>query len=937
MSAASVIGRDEEFAAIHAFLADVEEGPRALVLSGEAGIGKTVLWERGIEEASRSFSRILTCRGVEAEASLSFAGLSELLGQALWAVAPSLVSPRRHALEVALLLVEPGEHPPDAHAVGLAVLDMLSILAESGPVLVAIDDAQWLDSASAGVLQIAARRLRQERVGLFATARWGSDGAAAVTGLDSVFPEAGRERISVGPLSPAAVHRLLKERLGLELTRPELARVHEATAGNPFFALEVGREIVRTGTRPAAGRMLRVPDSLRELLGGRLGRLPGETLDILLLVASLARPTVEAVAAAHGDRDRVLRGLETAAQEGVVTVDGSQIRFAHPLLVSICYEEAPIWKRRAVHRALAGAVGDVEERARHLALAADGPDAVAASSLAAAAEQAAARGATATAADLAELAAELTPDDPGLARQRRFRAANLFRLAGDVERAVAMLEQVLREASPGLERADVLFELAVTQSGGVRIQAERCDEALIEAESDDARSARILAMRAGCHLLEAEAGEALDAARAAIERAERAGDPSALAMAIAYAGRAEDYFGDTESGLVERGVEIEDALALKLEWNYSPRYVLGRRLMRTGEVDLARAILEEFAASALERGDEVSRVMALWPLCVLEWLVGRWELARAHAASAYELTQQTQHSHAAQWVGRAKALVEADLGMVDEARASAEEGLRYARASAYHLSVLFTLAVLGRLELALGDLRSARAYLGDVPEQLLAGQVNDPTLPAWADAIETLVANGELEHARACLDTYESNAARLGSAWAVAAAARCRGLVEAGQGNLAGAFTAFDVARSELAGRPFPLELGRTLLCLGTVLRQAQQRRAARETLAEAQRIFEELGARPWAERATAELMRISGRAPAPEELTGTEQRVAELAAQGLSNKQIAAELFMGVSTVEAHLSRIYRKLGVRRAGLAARLVEPRGGTTKSVDEVAQA
>src|SRR4029077_1902033 len=180
------------------------------------------------------------------------------------------------------------------------------------------------------------------------------------------------ERLPVGPLTLAAVRHLLEERLGLELTRPELVRVQEATAGNPFFALELGRELVRTNTRPAPGQALRVPESLHELLGSRLARLPGETLDVLLLVAALARPTVELLTSTYGERDRVLEALEAAAQEAVVELDDSAVRFTHPLLASICYERAPVWKRRAVHGALADAVSDAEERARHLALAADG-------------------------------------------------------------------------------------------------------------------------------------------------------------------------------------------------------------------------------------------------------------------------------------------------------------------------------------------------------------------------------------------------------------------------------------------------------------------------------------------------------------------------------------------------------------------------------------
>ena len=305
MGEAAVIGRDEELGAVRAFLERLAEGPGALVLSGEAGIGKTVLWEAGVEDARERLARVLICRGVEAEASLSFTGLSELLGDVLDEVGPSLAPPRRRALEVALLLVEPGESPPDPHAIGLAVLDVLRALSEQEPVLVALDDVQWLDPASAGAIQIALRRLNDEPVGLLATLRKAPEFAEPFE-LERAFPDGRLERISVGPFSLAAVHRLLEERLGLDLTRPELARVQEATAGNPFFALELGRELVRTDTRPVPGRALPMPETLQDLLGGRLARLPGQTLDVLLEIAALARPTVNLVAAAHGDRERVI-------------------------------------------------------------------------------------------------------------------------------------------------------------------------------------------------------------------------------------------------------------------------------------------------------------------------------------------------------------------------------------------------------------------------------------------------------------------------------------------------------------------------------------------------------------------------------------------------------------------------------------------------------
>jgi ATP/maltotriose-dependent transcriptional regulator MalT len=933
---AEVIGRDEELAAIGAFLAEVEQGPAALVLSGEAGIGKTILWEAGLEKGRERFGHVLSHRSVEAEALVAFGGLSDLLSPVLDEVLPSLAPPRRRALEVALWLAEPGEQPPDPGAIGLAFLDVLRLLAQHGPVLVALDDLQWLDSSSALVVPLALRRLRDERIGLLADLRKTSQTQVPFE-LERAFPEDRLSAVSVGPLSLGALHHLLRDRLGLKLTRPELGRVHERSGGNPFFALELGRELVRTGTRRTAGQALPVPESLHELLGGRLARLPGETLDVLLHMAALARPTVELITAAHGDEKHVLRALDEGVRDGVVQLDGARPRFVHPLLASICYDQAPSWKRRAVHLALAEAVSDIEERARHLALAAAGPDASVASELDAAAEVAAARGAKAAAAELCDLAAELTGADPLLARRRRLRSANLHRLAGDTEHAVGLLEQLVAETCPGVERADVLFELAMTQKG-TRSQIELCDEALAEAEGDDARCARILALRTGANLLQADVDAALVDARAALEKAERAGDPSLLAVAIAWAGQAETYASKITPGLLERGVEIEQSLGLELEWNHSPHYVLARRLMRLGEIERARAAFRELAARAEARGDEVTGVMVLWPLSMLEWLAGRWQRALGHAVAAYELTQQTRHPHAVIWVGRVKALIETDLGLLDQARASAEES-RQSRpgGSSYEFSTIVTGGVLGRLELARGNLEAAGGYLRDLPAELLSGGLNDPTLPVWPDAIETLIALSELEQAATYLEAYELNARQLGSPWAVAAAARCRGLLSAAEGELEAAFEAFGAALSEPDAYPYPLERARTLLCLGTVRRQAGQKKAAREALEQALAIFEELRAPLWAEKARGELKRISGRRAAAEELTETELRVATLAGQGRSNKEIAAELFIGVSTVEMHLSRVYRKLGVRRAGLGARLAIPPTDAAKTMDEAAQA
>ena len=389
MALTATVGREEELDSIRAFIDAVPRGPTALSISGQAGIGKTILWETGVEAARERFGRVLLCRGIEAEASLSFAALSELITPIFDEVAPALTTPRRRALEVALLLVDADGSPPDFLAIGLAVFESLRALTAAGPCLIAIDDAQWLDSSSATVLQVALKRLNEEPVGLLLTMR-DAPGVSPPIALDSCFG-AGRVRsVTLGPITLAPLHHLLRDRLRLDLTRPELNHLHTMTGGNPFFALEVGREMVRTNTRTTDAGGLRVPDSLRALVGGRLARLPTETGDVLLTMAALARPTIEVLVTADGDRDRVLRALDVAEGEGVVRLDDSRIRFSHPLHSSICYQQAPVWKRQAVHRALADAVTDLEERALHLARATDMPDAAVAAELDTAAESAAA-------------------------------------------------------------------------------------------------------------------------------------------------------------------------------------------------------------------------------------------------------------------------------------------------------------------------------------------------------------------------------------------------------------------------------------------------------------------------------------------------------------------------------------------------------------------
>jgi DNA-binding CsgD family transcriptional regulator len=917
MSTTAIAGREEELSTIRRFLEELAAGPAALVISGEPGIGKTVLWEIACDDARRHPGWLLSWRGVEAEAMFAFAGLSELLTGVLDGVAPTLARPRRRALEVALLLAEPDGQAPDAHAIGLALLDVLGELCQTGPVLVALDDVQWLDASSAAVLQVAMRRLRQQPVGVLMTLR-DEPGSRLPFELERSFSAPGITRVSLSALERGAFKQLFRQRLEPELSPSDLALLHEASGGNPFFALE----LARFGAHLERRSRLRVPETLGVLLGERLARLPGEIGDVVFTVAVAGRPTIDLIGAVVGSVDAVGDALDVAVRERVLVLEGERVRFAHPLLASICYQQAPAQKRRATHRLLADAVADVEERARHLALAAEGPDAIAVTELDAAADHAAARGATAAGADLSELAASLTAsNDAPASRRRRLRAANLHRLAGNLERAVTLLEELLAELPCGIERADVLLELATTRRDDLPRMVALCDEALAAAADDAVRCTRILAYRSWAYLFEAEIDAALRDARAALRAAEHVGDPTLMTIAIAQVATVETRAADITPGLLERGLELEAGLGILLEYNESPRVALARRLIGTAELDRARAVLEELENEAAAWGGEELRGVLLRSLGRVDWLAGRWEAALERTALALEFWDQMQAPHGVAFTACLRALLEVDLGRVDEARASAERAVAISRELSDQEWEILSLGALGRLELALGNLTSAGKYMKDLPGRLLALGYQDPTAPVWADTVEVLLGLGELEQARTYLDRHEDCARRVGSPLALACVARCRGLLAGAEGDLDAAFDGLERAVTELAALPYPLEYGRALLCLGSVYRKAKRKGAARDALERSQTIFNELGARLWSEKATVELRRISGRRRGSTSLTETEERVARLAAIGRSNKQIAAELLMSVHTVGAHLSHVYRKLGISsRSELASNL-----------------
>ena len=608
-------GRESELRSIEDFLERAVSAPSALVLSGEAGIGKTELWEAGLERARERGMLVLAHGAVEAEAVLSFAGIAELLGPVAADMLPGLGALRRRALGAALMIEgSGGDSVVEPRAVALAVLDVLTGLAADTPVLVAVDDFQWLDRPSADALLFALRRLGDESIGVLLAVRGEARGLERDLGADG---------LSVGPLAPAVLFQILKQRLGLELSPPQLAQLCEVTGGNPFFALEIGRQL--SLTPPAPGHPLPVPGSLRETVGAGLARLPPVGRDVLLLASALARPTVEALVAAHGERAEVLDALEQAARAGVVALDSERVRFVHPLLASACYEDATPWQRREAHARLAALAEDDEERARHLALAAEGPDAAVAAALDDAALHALGRGAPPSAAELSEIAA--AADASGRSAGATAPAPRGRRSASPGRRPRPSSRDpggTAGRGAAGEQRADVLFTLARVRRADLPTLARWCESALAEAGDDHRRAAEILVYLSWVRLLEGGVRDALASARAALGHAEHVGVDELLARAIARVAMAETWTLEITPGLLERGVAIERSLARRLEFHESPSITLARRLMCLSDFDAARPLLADADDRAKATGDEGTRAHVLFHRFQVEWFTGRW-------------------------------------------------------------------------------------------------------------------------------------------------------------------------------------------------------------------------------------------------------------------------------------------------------------------------
>ena len=916
------LGRDAELGRIEAWLA-VGSGPAGpqlvLVIEGEPGIGKTTLWAEATGRARDAGWHVLSCRPAASDAGLPHVGLADLLRSIPDDAFARLPAPQRRALGVALLREEAGGIDLDPRAVGTGLTALLRLVAGDGPLMLAVDDAQWLDPASARALAFALRRLDDTELRLVAAVRTEGPAGQRTGGFPAVESALDRQaitRIEVGPLTVAAIHQMFARTLGTSFARPVLVRIHRAAGGNPFYALEIGREMQRLGVPPPS-QPLPVPGDHRDLALLRLKRLPRATRDVLARVAAMARPSTA---------DLDLDALAPAEVAGIVRVHpGGRAEFSHPLFASALYSSLPEAGRRRLHRDLAERAASPEERARHLALAADGPDEATAAALDEAASAAAAHGAADVAVELTELARNLTPPgDTATLVRRETELAERRYFAGDPTGARHELERSLASLPAGEDRARVLLELGSLR--WVQGESEQGQALMSQALGESATPA----LRARIHSRIAAQSDDADIAvahgEAALALLAEDDDPllycfalQNLALFRLYSGRGADH------AAVEKSMELQRDVAA---WEMSTVPAFWAR--NFDDFGTARQRFEDILRAFREQGDEATVSGVLTHLARIEMMTGHMDRARALVAEALDLAEQTEQETYLQMALCAKGQWCAQAGELAGARAACGEILDRLGTHPDLILEGMARAVLGLVELSAGNLTEADRQLIRADEIEEWAHNREPATNRFhGDHAEAVIGLGDLDRAEVLVRRMEQRAEALPRPWILAVSARSRGLLSAARGDLGQALAGYQRALAAHETLDMPGELGRTLLALGRLHRRRNERQRAQECLGRAAAVFDAAGAPRWAALAREELGRAQGRRGSANRLTPTELQVAELAGAGLRNSEIAARMFLSGKTVEANLSRVYRKLGVRsRTELAAKI--PAQGTAEA-------
>lgn len=805
-----VAGREPELAAIESTL--VSDGPGAVIVGGVAGIGKSVLWERAVEDAAGRGCLVLCARCVESETQLSLSGLADLLDGVHQVVLPALPTPQRRALESALLLS--GEGSTNELAVCAAFLSALRVLSAEQRVVVAVDDVQWLDSASAEVIDYTARRLRAEQVVLLMTHRTTDADPDPGDGVMNGRPPLGRlVHVEVGALSLGATRRLLATRSGLS-PRLRLARqLHAASGGNPLLLLELAGALLESGWPATGVEELRVPRTLDGLLGARLGALSAEGQQAVLVTAMAAGPTAALVRAVLGSDV----GLDDAVEARLVTPDGDELRLAHPLVGSVSRGRAAPADVAALHRRLADVVSEPEERARHLALGVAAPDAAVADELAAVSAQAAGRGAALAAAELAEQAWRFTPvGDPQRDRRLLDAAERYWEAAEDV-RGIHLIEPELESLRAGGEHGRA--RLTMFRLKRLNINADPLDEVLVDA--DPQLRAEVLLAKADAVGFNAE-GDVNDGrawAKEAFELARTLGDHELHLRCVTSLSWSEAMLGlDPEPTLtaVAGDVHEPDSVALV---DLPDRVRMIRAVWR-GETAVARARIAALLTRADEQANDWATVVFTLHLFELAIRVGDWhEAERVHDELSVIAVPFPAGPSILRRCLATRATIAGDRATAD---AIAHEFGDSPTLGSNTWHALESRRASGMAALASGDWDHAAAQLAQVVDATADLGIREPgVFPAAPDLIEALVAGGRADEAADVLATFEQAAVEQVHPWGLAAVAKSRALLAAVSGDNDLAVSSYEAAIAGFSGWGLRFDAARSRLDLGILHRRA--------------------------------------------------------------------------------------------------------------------
>jgi DNA-binding CsgD family transcriptional regulator/tetratricopeptide (TPR) repeat protein len=911
----ALVSRELEARAVADFLTSACSEPSALVIAGEPGIGKTSLWSTAVALARERGFRVLSARAAAAESVLAYGALADLLARVDVTELADLPHPQRLAIDRIMLRARSDGAAVDQRAVSAAVLSVIQSLSEESPVLVAVDDLQWLDPSSAQVVAFVARRLT-DQVGVLGTVR--SDADDVSSWLQMPKPDS-IARIELHPMNFRALHSLISQRLGRSFSRPTMLQIHEVSGGNPFYAIEVARGI----DGGPSGANQRLPKTLAELVRSRVGGLDTDVREALLAAACLADATVSLVSEAIGtDADRLVGILAGAEQDAIIGIVGDRLRFTHPLLAAGVYGAADPAQRRKMHRRLGQIVNQPELRARHLALGATNLDPMTLQALDSAAESARSRGAPAAAAELLDLALRLGAGTP----QRQMRSAAYHFDAGDSRRATILLGETIERLAPGMLRAEALSQLAVMRlfDNSSLEAAELLQRALGEAEGDLTVQVRALVPLSYALGETGHLGAAVDAVEEAVLHAEKLERPELLSQALAVRVMLHFMRGDmVDEASLRRALDLEDRHT-SIPMAFRPSTHNAMLLAWTGQLEQAQDEMRHIRQYCIQHGEESDLIYATFHAVLIDIWRGDLTEATLLAEDAVERARQLGGDVSLFMALTIRAATAAYGGREDDARGDLAEALAASRRAGSYRLAEWPVTILGFLEVSLGNYREALSILEPLLSHLdRAPEATEIVAASFVpDAVEAMIQVGRLTDAEPLIDTLERNGRRLDRAWMLAVGARCRAMLLAARGDVDAAVDAVQRAMVEHKRLPMPFERARTQLLLGQLHRRQRQKRAVTTTLQEALQTFEDMGIPLWADRVRAELARASvGVTARATELTPSEQRVADLASSGMTNRQIAAALFITPKTVDVNLYRVYRKLGIQsRTQLAGRL-----------------